>query len=97
MRKKKNRVKLTVFYPDLEKVGLRMTGVDVMFEALGLARIPRLLNAGDKNWCSVPKRYFRKQGSLNFLIQCNYDTKCFHQLPAFYKDILKFFQEVRIL
>ena len=98
MRKKhQDKVKLTIFYRDLEKVGLRMTDVEVIFKALGLARIPRLLNAGDKNWCSVPNRYFRSQESLNFLIQCNYDTKCFHQLPGFSKNILKFFQELKIL
>ena len=44
-----------------------MTDIDLMFKALGLAWIPRLLNAGDKNWCSVPNYYFRKQGGLNFL------------------------------
>ena len=68
-----------------------------MFKALGLAWIPRLLNAGDKNWCSVPNYYFRKQGGLNFLLKCNYDTKLFPQLPAFYKNILKSFQELKIL
>ena len=74
-----------------------MTDVDLMFKALGLAWIPTLLNAGDKNWCSVPNYYFRKQGALNFLLKCNYDTKPFPQLPAFYKNILKSFQELKIL
>ena len=86
-----------VLYQDLEKGGLRMTDVDLMFKALGLAWIPRLLNAGDKNWCSVPNYYFRKRGGLNFLLKCNYDTKYFPQLPAFYKNILKSFQELKIL
>ena len=75
-----DKIKLTVFYRDLEKVGLRMTDVDVMFNSLGLGSL------------TVPNRYFRKQGSLNFLIQCNYDTKCFHQLPGFYKNILNSFK-----
>ena len=48
-------------------------------------------------WCSVPNHYFRKKGGLNFLLKCNYDTKYFPQLPAFYKNILKFFQELKIL
>ena len=98
MRKKKDKIKLTVFYQDLEKGGLRMTDVDVMFGALGLVWIPRLLNAGDKNWCALPNRYLRKQEGLNFLIQCNYDPKCFlNYQPAFYKNILKSFQELKIL
>ena len=96
-RKKKDKIKRTVLYQDLEKGGLRMTDVDLMFKSLGLAWIPRLLNAGDTNWCSVPNYYFRKQGGLNFLLKCNYDTKLFPQLPAFYKNILKSFQELKIL
>ena len=39
-KKIQDKIKLTVFYRDLEKVGLRMADVDVMFKALGLARIP---------------------------------------------------------
>ena len=38
--KTQDKIKLTVFYRDFEKVGLRMTDVDVMFNSLGLARIP---------------------------------------------------------
>ena len=96
-KKKKDKIKRTVLYQDLEEGGLRMTDVDLMFKALRLAWIPRLLNAGDKNWCSVPNHYFRKKGGLNFLLKCNYNTKYFPQLPAFYKNILKFFQELKIL
>ena len=74
-----------------------MTDVDLIFKALGLAWIPRLLNAGDKNWCSVPHYYFRKLGGLNFLLKCNYDINYFPQLPAFYKNIFKSFQELKIV
>ena len=98
-KKRKDKIKRTVLYQDLEKGGLRMTDVDLVFKTLGLAWIPRLLNAGDKNWCSVPNyRYFRKRGGgLNLLLRCNYDTKYFPQLPVFYKNILKSFQELKIL
>ena len=48
-KNKKDKIKRTVLYQDLEKGGLRMTDEDIMFKALGLAWIPRLLNAGDKN------------------------------------------------
>ena len=62
MRKKKDKIKLTVFHHDLEKGRLcRMTDIDEMFTALRLAWIPRLLNAGDKNWRALPNRYLRKQ------------------------------------
>ena len=74
-----------------------MTDVDLMFKALRLAWIPRLMNSGYKNWCSVPNYYFRKQGGLNFLLKCNYDTKYFPQLPVFYKNILRSLHELKIL
>ena len=45
--------------------------------------------------CAKP--LFQEKGGLNFLLKCNYDTKYFPQLPAFYKNILKFFQELKIL
>ena len=97
MEKKKDKIKRTVLCQDLEKGGLRMTDVDLMLKALRLAWIPRILNAGVKNWCSVPNHYFRKQGGVNFLLKCNYDKKFFPQLPTFYKNILKFFQELKVL
>ena len=62
LRKKKDKIKLTVFHHDLEKGRLRrMTDIDEMFTALRLAWIPRLLNAGDKNWCPLRNHYLRKQ------------------------------------
>ena len=97
MEKKKDKIKRTVLCQHLEKGGLCMTDVDLMLKALRLAWIPRILNAGDKNWCSVPNHYFRKQGGVNFLLKCNYDKKFFPQLPTFYKNILKFFQELKVL
>ena len=45
----------------------------------------------------MPNHYFRKQGGLNFLLKCNYDTQFLPQLPTFNKNILKFFQELKIL
>ena len=91
MEKKKGKIKRSVLCQDLEKGGLRMTDVDLILRALRLAWVPRILNAGDKNWYFVPNHYFRKQpGDLNFLLKCNYDTKFVPQLPTFYKNILKF-------
>ena len=46
-----------------------MTDVDLMFRTLRLAWIPRLLTAGDCNWCTVPYHFFRNLGGLNFLLR----------------------------
>ena len=95
-KKKKDKIKRTVLYQDLEEGGLRMTDVDLMFKALRLAWIPRLLNAGDKNWCSVPNHYFRKKGGLNFLLKCNYDTKYFPQLAALFQILSRIKNTLRL-
>ena len=58
MEKKKNRIKRTTLYQDLEKGKIRMTDVDLMLRSLRLAWIPRLLTAGDCNWCTVPHHFF---------------------------------------
>ena len=55
------------------------------------------LTAGDRNWCTVPNHFFRKLGGLNFLLRCNYDTTHLPQLPIFYRNILKFFKELKIM
>jgi len=41
--------------------------------------------------------FFRKLGGLNFLLRCNYDTKYLPQLPIFYRNILKFFRELKTM
>ena len=96
-KNKKDRIKRTTLYQDLEKGGIRMTDVDLMFRSLRLAWIPRLLTAGDCNWCTVPYHFFRKLGGLNFLLKCNYDPKHLAQLPIFYRNILQFFKELKAL
>ena len=96
-KNKKDRIKRTTLYQDLEKGGIRMTDVDLMFRSLRLAWIPRLLTAGGCNWCTVPYHFFRKLGGLNFLLKCNYDPKHLAQLPIFYRNILQFFKELKAL
>ena len=96
-KNKKDRIKRTTLYQDLEKGGIRMTDVDLMFRSLRLAWIPRLLTAGDCNWCTVPYHFFRKLGGLNFLLKCDYDPKHLPQLPIFYRNILQFFKELKAI
>ena len=60
--------------------------------------ILRLLRTSENsNWCIIPYYYFRRMGGLNFLLRCNYDTNYFNDLPLFYKKILEFFNELKIL
>jgi len=74
-----------------------MTNIETMVKALRLAWIPRLLTPGRKNWKMVPDYYLGKYDGLRFLLRCNYDIKYIEGLPMFYKDILKYFNDLKTL
>jgi len=96
-KNKKDRIKKTTPYQNLEKGGLRMTDIDLMFTSLRLAWIPRLLTAGDRNWCTVPNHFFRKLGGLKFLLRCNDDMKHPPQMAIFYRNILELFKDSKVM
>ena len=68
-KNKRDKIKRTGLYQDLERGGIRMVDIDIMFKALKLAWIPRLLNPGSQNWKTVPDYYLRKFGGLNFFAE----------------------------
>ena len=87
-------------YQVRDKACIRMIDVETMIKALRLAWIPRLFAPGRHNWKTVPDYYLGRYGGLSFLVRCNYDTKHITHidgLPSFYKDILKFFNELKAL
>ena len=95
---KKDKIKRSGLYQNLDNGGIRMTDFDIMLKAPKLAWIPRLLRISDNaNWCIIPKHYFRSKGELNFLLRRNYDTNTSNGVPLFYKKILEFFNELKIL
>ena len=97
-KNKKDKIKRSGLYQDLDDGGIRMIDFDIMLKALNLTWIPRLLRTSDNsNWCIIPKHYFRRMGGLNFLLRCKYDTNYFNDLPLFCKKILEFFNELKTL
>ena len=96
-KNKRDRIKRTGLYQDYGNGGLRMLDFETMVKALRLAWIPRILKPGFSNWKTVPDFFFRKCGGLNFLLTCNYNVKFLENLPKFYKDILSFFSELKVL
>ena len=97
-KNKKDKIKRSGLYQDLDNGGIRMIDFDIMLKALKLTWIPRLLRTSENsNWCIIPRYYFRRTGGLNFLLRCNYDTNHFNDLPLFYKKILEFSNELKIL
>ena len=74
-----------------------MVDTEIMFKALKLAWIPRLLSPGNPKWKTVPNYYLKGVGGLNFLLRCNYNEKYLTSLPVFYGNILKYFRELKTL
>ena len=83
-RNKKDKIKRSGLYQDPDRGGIHMTDTNIMFKALKLAWIPRLIKSVNSNWCSIPNHFFKGVGGLNFLLRCNYVTKHFKDLPVFY-------------
>ena len=74
-----------------------MVDIDIIFKALKLAWIPRLLTPGNQNWKTVPDYFLRKFRGLSFLRRCNYDAKYIKSIPLFYRNILVYFSELKTL
>ena len=74
-----------------------MTDTNIMFKALKLAWISRLIKSVNSKWCTIPNHFFKGVGSHNFLLRCNCDTKHFKDLPVFYKNILGNFNDLKNL
>ena len=67
-KSKKNKIKRSGLYLDLDNGGIRMTDFDVILKALKLTWIPRLLWISDNSPID-PKHSFRSKGGLNFLLR----------------------------
>jgi len=96
-KNKRDKIKRSGLYQDLDKGGLRMIDIEIMFKALKLAWIPILLSPGRQNWRTVPNYYLHKLGGLNFLLRCNYNPKHLNTLPSFCQNILMYFNELKNL
>ena len=66
---KKDKIKREGLQQDIHKGGLRMVDIEIMFKALKLAWIPKLLSPGNPHWKTLPDYYFKRVGGLNFFIK----------------------------
>ena len=60
-RNKKDKIKRSSLYQEPDSGGIRMTDLNIMFKALTLAWIPRLLALDNGNWCTMPNHFFLKK------------------------------------
>ena len=96
-KNKNDKINREGLYQDRDKGGIRMIDVETMIKALRLAWIPSLFTPGRKNWKTLPDYYLDRYGGLSFLLRCNCCTKYIDGSSSFYKDILKFFNELKTL
>ena len=96
-RNKKDKIKRSGLYQEPDRGGILVTDLDIMFKALKLAWIPRILTSDKGNWCSIPNHFLKKVGGLNFLLRCSYDVTFFNERPTFYQRILDSFNELKTL
>ena len=94
---KKDKIKREGLYQDIHEGELRMVDTEVMFKALKLAWIPRLLSSGSPKWKTVLDYYLKGVGGLNFSLRFNYDEKYLTSLPVCYGNNLKYFRELKAL
>ena len=95
-KNRKDKIKRVVMYQTVEKGGINFANFCTIIKALRLAWIGRLLSTSDDKWKAIPNYYFRKNGSLLFLLKCNYDIKLLKTgLPLFYRELLQYFQDLK--
>ena len=96
-KNKNDKIKRSGLYQEPDRGGIRVTDLNIIFKALKLAWIPRILASDQRNWCTIPNHSLKKMGGLNILLRCNYDATFFNDLPTFYKRILDSFNELKTL
>ena len=95
-KNKRDKIKRSGLYQDIDKGGVRMIDTEIMLKAL-IAWIPELLSSGRQNWRTVPDYYLHRLGGLKFFLCCNYDPTHLKFLPSFYQSILLYFNELKSL
>ena len=88
------KVKHTVLVGDMNEAGLRSIDVKCKRKALIVNWFMRFRNG--RGWQDVIREKFEKIGGLDFLLNCDYDTKYLSFLPKFYRNFLDYFQEITV-
>ena len=91
-QKKPPKIKHTAMVADYGEWGLKSPDIASIMKSLRLAWIARLKNHNGTP--SVINGQLKPYGGINLLLQCNYDHKLL-ELPNFYKNIFKYYDEIR--
>ena len=95
-KNRKDKIKRVVMYQSVKNGKTNFVNFGMVVKALRLAWIGRLLSTSDDKWKAIPNYYFRKYGSLLFLLKCNYDIKLLRTgLSLFYRELLQYFRDLK--
>ena len=91
------KIKKSTIMGEKKQGGLKMIDFNIMNKALKVAWIRRLQSRSDALWKIIPDAVLENLGGISFVSQCNYDVKFLqlNNLPDFYSDILKYWQNTR--
>ena len=96
MEKQERQNKKSSYVSISNNGGINFVNFGMVVKALRPAWIGRLLSTSDDKWKAIPNYYFRKLGSLLFLLKCNYDIKLLRTgLPLFYRELLQYFRDLK--
>ena len=88
------KVKHDVLINPLVEGGLNAIDIECQYKALKLPWVWRLIRSS--NWNSVINDTLRQFGGIRLLINCIFDSKTLANVPPFYREVLKFWQEISI-
>ena len=96
-KNRKDKIKRMVMYQPLEYGGINFMHFHPLVKSLRLAWIARLLGDSDDKWKAIPNFYFHGYDGLSFLVKCNYNVGVLnHDLPLFYRELLQYFQDLKL-
>ena len=96
MEKQERQDKKSSYVSTSSKREINFVNFHTVIKSLRLAWIGRLLDTSDDKWRAIPNDYFRKHGSLLFLLKCNYNVKLLKTgLPLFKRELLQYFQDLK--
>jgi len=79
---------------DLKYVGLNLTDLETSVKSLRLVWLSRLFAKGLSSWKAFVNHLLKEFGGI-FLFRCNYDLKEYDINSIFYKELLRWWADVR--
>ena len=86
------KVKHTVLMGSIKQSGLGSVDIKSKCKALRIPWVARIIQG--KGWNDIVLEYLEPMGGPEFLIRCNYDTKCLRWMPLFYRYLFDYLKDI---